>query len=72
VRVNGATKKLPPFRTALGSDGAILFLGAHRGDFEIAREQARSLVDLVRRLTGDELTSAVDFIERLDGAEVAA
>jgi hypothetical protein len=70
--VNGATKKLPPFRTALGSDGAILFLGAKKGDFEIPRTEARSLVHLLRRLNEDELAAAADFIDRLDAAEVAA
>jgi hypothetical protein len=60
------------FRPALASDGAILFIGAHRGEFEIPRAEARVVVSLVRRLTGDELVKAVDFIERLDGAEVGA
>lgn len=60
------------FRPALAADGAILFLGAYRGDFEIRRAEARVVVDLVRRLSGDELAQAVDFIEQLDGAKVGA
>lgn len=74
-----AVRRKPPvkrakkaFRPALAADGAILFLGAHRGDFEIGGSDARVVVDLVRRLTGDELVQAVDFIERLDNAEVCA
>jgi hypothetical protein len=70
--VNGATKKLPPFRTALAADGAILFMGAKKGDFEIPRTEARAWSNLVRRLNEDELAAAVDFIDRLDAAQVAA
>lgn len=61
-----------PFRPALAADGAILLLGAKRGDFEIPREQARALVDINRRLTGDELADLVMFVTRLDNAEVGA
>lgn len=60
------------FRPALTADGAILFLGAKKGEFEIPRADTRALVDLVRKLTGPELAVAVGFIERLDRAEVAA
>lgn len=60
------------FRPALAADGAILFLGAERGDFEIDRANARIVVDLVRRLTARELGATVQFVERLDAAEVGA
>lgn len=71
--LNGSKKAVKAtFRPALAADGAILFIGAHRGDFEIPRAEARVMVSLVRQLTGDELVKAVDFIERLDNAEVGA
>ncbi len=60
------------FRPALAADGALLFMGAKNGDFEIDRAHCRIVVDLVRRLTGDELVAAVEFVERLDKAEVGA
>jgi len=60
------------FRAALASDGSILLLGAKRGDLEIDRDAARAVVKLVRGVTSAELAAVVDFIERLDKAEVAA
>lgn len=60
------------FRPALASDGAILLLGASRGEFEIPRDQARSLVDLQRRLTAPEIADLVNFVTRLDNAEVGS
>lgn len=66
------TRRKRPFRPALAADGAILMLGAKRGDFEIPREQARGLVDLQRRLTPHEIADLVNFVTRLDRAEVAA
>jgi hypothetical protein len=65
-------RKGQTFRPALAADGAILLLGAKRGDFEIPREHARALVDINRRLTGAELTDLVMFVTRLDGAEIGA
>lgn len=71
-RVKRSPAARAAFRPALAADGAILFMGAAKGDFEIPRSEARSLVNLVRRLSGPELAVAVGFIERLDAAEVGA
>lgn len=60
------------FRPALASDGAILLLGAKAGDFEITRDEARTVVSLARRLSSGELAVLTSFISRLDNAEVAA
>jgi hypothetical protein len=67
---NGA--KAAKFRPALLADGALLFLGAERGEFEIGALAAKAIVDLVRALTPEELTAAAEFIARLDGGKVAA
>lgn len=67
-----AKKPRSAFRPALASDGAILFMGAKGGDFEIARKEVRAVLDLVRRLTPAELGATATFLERLDKAEVGA
>ncbi len=67
-----AAKRKGGFRPAIAADGAIIFLGAKRGDFEVQPVDVRAVLNLSRRLTPTELTETLAFIERLDKAEVAA
>lgn len=67
-----AARKKGGFRPAIAGDGALLFMGAARGDFELERAQARGFVEILRRLTPAELDLTADFLKTLDGAELAA
>jgi hypothetical protein len=72
VRAKKVTARNLAFRPALAADGAILFMGAAKGDFEISGAEGRTVLDLVRRLTAAELGATATFLERLDRAEVGA
>ena len=43
------------FRTAIASDGAMIFLGAAAGAFELNRVESRALIEFVRTLDGGTL-----------------
>lgn len=45
----------PHFRTAIASDGAMLFLGAAAGPFELSRAEARLAIEFVRTLDRGEV-----------------
>ena len=68
----GVPKSRGAFRPALAADGAILFIGAKNGDFEVRPVDVRAILNLSRRLTPVELDATITFIERLDAAKVAA
>ena len=42
------------FRAAIASDGAMIFLGATAGRFELTRAESRALIDFVRTLDRGE------------------
>lgn len=43
------------FRTAIASDGAMIFLGAAAGPFELTRPESRALIEFVRTLDRGEV-----------------
>lgn len=45
------------FRTAIASDGAMLFLGAAAGPFELTRPESRALIEFVRTLDAGMLAA---------------
>lgn len=57
LRIPYAGAPAGAFRTAIASDGAMIFLGAARGAFELTREEARAVVGFVRELDGGKLAA---------------
>lgn len=50
LRIPYADAAASAFRTAIASDGAMIFLGATGGPFELTRPESRALIDFVRTL----------------------
>lgn len=71
IPVNGAAKRRL-FQVALCNDGALIFLNARAGDLDLTRDECRGLVKAARHLEATELGDVLDFVRRLDKAEVAA
>jgi len=55
LRTTYAAAAASAFRAAIASDGAMLFLGAAAGAFELNRGETRALIDFVRTLDGQRL-----------------
>lgn len=53
----GAGKQFSTFRTAIASDGAMIFLGAAAGPFELTRPESRALIEFVRTLDAGKLAA---------------
>ena len=75
-RANGdkarAAPRHNPFEAALTSTGQLIFLNAKRGSLELTKDELRGFVKALRHLNEDEMCTVLDFITRLDGAEVGA
>jgi hypothetical protein len=62
LRMENAALRAPcadaaSFRTAIASDGAMIFLGAAAGPFELTRPESRALIEFVRTLDGAKLAA---------------
>lgn len=58
LRTACADAQAGDFRAAIASDGAMLFLGASCGAFELSRAETRALVAFVRELDAGTVTAA--------------
>ena len=54
LRITYADVAAATFRTAIASEGAMIFLGAAAGPFELTRAESRALIDFVRTLDRGE------------------